>query len=287
MSYLHIDNLYKAQEILLFKQCYALEKIHGTSTHISWNLGKLGFFSGGENHEKFCSLFNPEKLLTKFTEKFVGTTKVMIYGEGYGGKCQGMSKTYGKEFRFVAFDVRIDDLWISVPQALSVVTDLDLDFVPFELVSTDLDTLNSQRDANSIQAIKNGMGEGHLREGIVLRSLIEATLNNGKRIIAKHKREEFAERKTIPNIDSSRQEIMTQADAIANEWVTAHRLEHVLDKLRANNQDVSQIQVTGLVITSMIEDVLREAEGEIISNSLVKKAISAKTAKLFKKQLCL
>lgn len=28
MGYLHIDNLYKAQEILLFRTCYALEKIH-------------------------------------------------------------------------------------------------------------------------------------------------------------------------------------------------------------------------------------------------------------------
>jgi hypothetical protein len=30
MGYLHIDNLYKSQDILLFKRCYALEKIHGT-----------------------------------------------------------------------------------------------------------------------------------------------------------------------------------------------------------------------------------------------------------------
>ena len=29
MSYLHIDNLYKAQEIFLFRRCYAMEKIHG------------------------------------------------------------------------------------------------------------------------------------------------------------------------------------------------------------------------------------------------------------------
>jgi intein/homing endonuclease len=29
MSYLHINNLYKDREILLFKECYAMEKIHG------------------------------------------------------------------------------------------------------------------------------------------------------------------------------------------------------------------------------------------------------------------
>ena len=34
MAYMHIDNLYKNQEVLLFKECYAMEKIHGTSAHI-------------------------------------------------------------------------------------------------------------------------------------------------------------------------------------------------------------------------------------------------------------
>jgi len=31
MGYLNIDNLYKAQEVLMFRECYAMEKIHGTS----------------------------------------------------------------------------------------------------------------------------------------------------------------------------------------------------------------------------------------------------------------
>ncbi len=29
MGYMHIDNLYKDQTILMFRECYALEKIHG------------------------------------------------------------------------------------------------------------------------------------------------------------------------------------------------------------------------------------------------------------------
>ena len=39
MSYMHIDNLYKNQDILLFKECYALEKIHGTSAGLEFGLG--------------------------------------------------------------------------------------------------------------------------------------------------------------------------------------------------------------------------------------------------------
>lgn len=36
MGYMHIDNLYKNQDMLIFRECYALEKIHGTSAHVSW-----------------------------------------------------------------------------------------------------------------------------------------------------------------------------------------------------------------------------------------------------------
>src|SRR5690348_10996218 len=35
MGYLHIGNLYKTQDLLLFRECYALEKVHGTSAHIT------------------------------------------------------------------------------------------------------------------------------------------------------------------------------------------------------------------------------------------------------------
>ena len=42
MGYRHIENLYRprAQTILLFRECYALEKIHGTSAHVAWRDGR-------------------------------------------------------------------------------------------------------------------------------------------------------------------------------------------------------------------------------------------------------
>ena len=63
MSYMHISNLYRERDILLFKECYAMEKIHGTSAHISFTPSlkpgteQLNFFSGGEKHENFIKLF--------------------------------------------------------------------------------------------------------------------------------------------------------------------------------------------------------------------------------------
>src|SRR5271157_1732275 len=99
MGYLHINNLStKCQDILLFKECYALEKVHGTSAHVSWNDNKLGFFSGGEKHERFIKLFDHEALIKVFTERHLNQ-KVIVYGEAYGGSQQGMKDTYGVELR--------------------------------------------------------------------------------------------------------------------------------------------------------------------------------------------
>ena len=48
-----ISNLYRSTDILIFKQCYAMEKIHGSSSHLSWKEGQLYLFPGGEKLEKF------------------------------------------------------------------------------------------------------------------------------------------------------------------------------------------------------------------------------------------
>ncbi len=44
MGYLHIENLYKNIDIMQFKECYAMEKIHGTSAHVRFKDGEVAFF---------------------------------------------------------------------------------------------------------------------------------------------------------------------------------------------------------------------------------------------------
>lgn len=282
MGYLHINNLYKDQTILMFKECYALEKIHGTSAHIGWNAKeqKVLFFSGGEKHDRFIQLFDADFLKQKLSETFV-TSHITIYGEAYGGKQQGMSATYGKELKFIAFDVQVGEYWLDVPKAEEICKSLNIEFVHYEKVPTDLVSLDAQRDADSTQAIRNGCGEGKIREGVVLKPLIELTINNGRRIVAKHKRDEFKETKTPRPVNPEEFKILTDAQAIADEWVTEMRLKHVLDKLPID----TNIEGTGMVIKAMIEDVYREAKGEIVENKIVEKCIGSKTAIMFKKYL--
>lgn len=277
MGYLHINNLYKEKDIMLFKQCYALEKIHGTSAHIRWSPEKgIGFMSGGEKYEKFIKLFDEDFLKSKFKELFVD--KIVVYGEAYGGKCQGMSETYGKELKFVVFDVKIGDVWLNVPNAEDVTKKLGLEFVDYKLINTDLKELDFEKDRFSSQAIRNGCGNDKLREGVVLRPLIEVIKNNGSRLICKHKRDEFRETKTPRIVSDEELKILKDANKVAEEWVTAERLNHILDKIDGKND----ITKTGLVIKNMIEDIYREARGEIIESPKVKTFIGKKTAFMFK-----
>lgn len=280
MAYRHIDNLYKSQDILLFKECYAMEKIHGTSAHVRYKDSEVGFFSGGCKHENFVKLFNSEELLGKFKEK-LGEITCVIYGEAYGGKLQGMRDTYGNELRFVAFEVKIGDSWLAVPQAEEFAVSIGFDFVSYKLVATDLVSLDRERDLVSGQAIKNGMGEDKKREGVVLRPPVEVTLNNGERIVAKHKALEFRETKTPREVDEAQLKVLSEAKEIAEEWVTYERLNHILGRSEVE----PTIQNTGEIIGLMHEDILREAEGEIAISSTATKEINRKTALMFKAYL--
>lgn len=283
MGYLHISNLYRDTTILMFREVFALEKIHGTSAHVGWKDGSLHFFSGGEKHERFVSLFDQDALALRFTE--MGHAGVTVYGEAYGGKQQGQSHRYGTELKFVAFDVKVGDSWLEVPKAEALTKSLGLEFVYYVRVSTDLATLDAERDAPSAQAKRNGIVEDKNREGVVLRPPFEVTLNNGERVIAKHKRDDERETdKPRKVVDVSQLEVLSQADAIATEFVTNTRLEHVLDKLRVDGADVG-IERMREVISAMISDVVREGEGEFVDSKPARAAISRRAAELFKQKL--
>ena len=214
MGYLHIDNLYKNQTIRLFRECYALEKVHGTSAHVRWSKGALTFYAGGEKHENFVALFDGAALTGAFQK--LGRDEVIVYGEAYGGKQQGMRHTYGDKLCFIAFDVKIDDAWLNVPSMDRLVAGLGLEVVPWRKVSTDLEPLDAERDLPSEVAVRRGITEPREREGVILRPLIEMTLNNGERVIVKHKGDKFRETaKPRPVVDADKLAVLTQAQEIA------------------------------------------------------------------------
>lgn len=276
MGYLHIDNLYANQKILMFKECYALEKIHGCSAHISWANGRLRFFTNEKNHNEFVKLFDAEALRAKFAEIFP-LKNVVIYGEHYGGKIMGWSAIYGDKERFVGFDVKIDGLWLNVPNAHNVCQKCGIEFVDYVRIPTELEAMNTERDKESIQAYRNGMGNGKQREGVILRPLEEMRLNNDDRVIAKYKPTAFSETKTPREINPETIQVLEDAAAIADEWVTPMRFTHVISKL----PNATELKHTKIVIEAMTADIYREGKGELVESPEARTAIGRATARMF------
>jgi len=281
MGYKKIENLYKNQTILGFKECFAMEKVHGTSAHISYTAEteKITYYSGGSSHMLFIELFNHEELLAKFKEKM--HDKVIIYGEAYGGKCQGMSKYYGKNLQFVAFEVKVGDIWLRVPSAKDYCLFLNIPFMPYEQIPCTIEAIDKERDRDSVIGKLRTGKDGIIREGVVLRPISEFIHQGDKGgvIRVKHKRDEFKETtRTRKVIDPEQQLVLTKANDIAEEWVTEMRLVHVLDKL----PNVVDMTSTKLVMDAMIEDILIEAKDEIVESKEANKAICNRTARLLK-----
>jgi len=281
MGYRKIQNLYKDIRILDFKECFALEKIHGTSAHIQFREGEpLRFFSGGAKHETFVELFDEVLLIDAFT--LLGCPEVTVYGEAFGGKMQGMRETYGNELDFVAFEVKIGEAWQPVPNASDIVSKLGLDFVHYQLIPATLDAINIERDKPSAMAMdKFGMLTEKMREGVVLRPVMEYRDYRGNRIITKHKRDEFKETKTKREVDPEKLKVLAKADKVAEEWVTPMRLSHVLDKM----PEKGEMEHVPLVIKAMQADIKEESEGEVVWSRAVEKAIGKVTVGLYKKSI--
>lgn len=303
MGYAHIDNLYKNANIRMFRECFAMEKVHGTSAHVrlrkivktdSPDIGvEVIYYAGGASHDSFVKIFDEPALKAAFLavpELFLAVpelTDVTVYGEAYGGKLQGMSDTYGKQLRFIAFDVLIGERWLSVESADLMAQKLGFEFVPYERISTDQAALDAERDRPSRVAVRRGITEPKISEGVVLRPIVEVTLNNGTRICAKHKRVEFSERASKKDTvaDPGKLEVLKKADEIAKEWVTPMRLQHVTDKLAAAEGRLLEMKDTGNVIRAMVEDVTREGAGEIEMSKEAERSIGAAASKLFRTAL--
>lgn len=298
MGYAHINNLYADQRVLLETELWALEKVHGTSAHVSWKSGTgLAFFSG-EQQEAFAALFDEQALGSAMALALPpDADSLVIYGEAHGGKVQRQAWRYGPELCFVAFEARIGERWLTVPEAAALATALGLEFVAHRRIPATLNAIDAERDAPSEQARRRGLEPkpedaelgrcvpgGFRREGVVLRPLVEKSDERHGRVMAKHKRDEERETKSSRPVDPGKLVRMTEARAIADEWVTEARLDHVLAALGMSEKTLEPSDI-GPVVRGMLEDVLREGAAEIAPSQDANRAIGTRAAQLMKRRM--
>ena len=272
-------------------RCYVTEKIHGTSANISWSKSEgFKYFPGGIQPETFKAMIEErfpdiESRIDSLRDiKDFG--QITFYGEAYGGKCQKMSDVYGP-LNFIVFEVLIDDVWCDVPGACAKTMYVELPFVYWKEGPATVEFLNEERDRPSVQAQRNGMGDDKIGEGIVIRAIDEASRDRfGNRIIAKHKREEFRETKTVREVDPAKKLMFNKAKAVADEFVVMMRLQHVVDRLSATKPGFElSMKNTKTVIGAMIGDIRKEEGDTIEWSKTIQNAIGSRTAVLWREYL--
>ncbi len=174
------------------------EKVDGTNIRVIINKGNITFGGKTDNAqiptELTNWLINKFKELEKiegFSSRFDGAEEVCLYGEGYGNKIQKAGKLYGDTQKFVLFDVKVGNFWLSRENVEDVAFKLDLDVVPVVGTGTLDDMVKLCKHGHNGNISFNSRWGDFQPEGIVARPETELCTHDGKRIITKLKCKDF------------------------------------------------------------------------------------------------
>lgn len=221
-QYPHIDSVYKRDqkgkfilgdystpEFDYLKDCpwEWTEKIDGTNIRIMYDGKDVRYGGKTDNaqlptklvnwlNEHLCAndgstdigldlAFNPYT----FHRLFGGEGNICLYGEGYGAGIQKVGAEYSDEQKFILFDVKVGNWWLSKDSVADIANKLNLHMVPYH----GIDTLAGMVDnvatrANNPPRSRYGTA---LIEGYVGTPLVPLYTRKGERIIVKVKYKDF------------------------------------------------------------------------------------------------
>jgi ATP-dependent RNA circularization protein (DNA/RNA ligase family) len=179
---------YSTDEIALLANCrwVLTEKLDGTNIRVMVKDGKVSF--GGKTDraqipaklvEHLRETFDNEEFIQKFDDE------ACLYGEGCGAGIQKGGGNYYPDQRFVLFDVKVGDWWLTRKTVGQIARDLNLPVAP--IVGSG--TLGKMVDMCR-RGFKSEWGDFRA-EGIVARPAVELFGRNGDRIITKLKCKDF------------------------------------------------------------------------------------------------
>lgn len=304
IDYVNVRNLDKNNEIYEIDEDKNKDdqKVNDNEYEYIFEDFHIRFHSAGERPDAFAALFD-HKFLKQQLFQLVSNNnwyRIKVHGEGYGGKQQKMADTYGPNLKFIVFDVKVFDKidkidnnnnnngrFLDIAKSEQIAKQLNLEFVHYEIGQCTPEWFDQQTKTHSIQAIRNGMGEGKLREGIIVRPLLETLTANGDRIIYKHKNPEFWET-TSERPLGEKLVVMNDAQQIANEWVTKQRAEHVVNHIISDREqkEIAYADIS-ILVKEMIEDIKRESIGEVEWSKLVEKEIKKRSGNMFRNMIIL
>lgn len=188
---------YLADNLWLFK-----EKIDGTNIRVIWNGCDTGadapswIIKGRTDKaqvqpaltEAIEVMFNSPVVLRYINENFLDAP-LCFYGEGYGGNIQKAGPGYRKDPSFICFDVKVGEIWLKAKDVQDLCGAIDVPFVP---------TLGYGPLSSAETMCREGFqslvpGSDVMAEGVIAIPEAELLDRNGRRIITKLKRKDFAQ----------------------------------------------------------------------------------------------
>ena len=171
-------------EYLANNQWVFTEKVDGTNIRVIFEDDKVSF-AGRTDAAQI-----PPKLLQHLQEVFLPQSdvfdgqRVVLYGEGYGGKIQSGGH-YRSEESFVLFDVKIGNIWLERRNVEDISIKLRVSAVPIIGHGTLFRAVEL-----AAAGITSTWGDFQA-EGIVARPAVELMTRRGERVIAKIKTVDF------------------------------------------------------------------------------------------------
>lgn len=292
------------------------EKIHGSNFLISIDkdnivCGKRTSLLNDDDIKKFC---NAQEVFEKYKDlarniwkEFCEVDTIIIYGELFGGSYPGYKKQtpttveiqknmyYCPHNDFYAFDIKRikDDGYV---EFIDYETCVKL-FKKFgflyakELFRGNLKeclTWSNEHNADPSTIPKYfnlpPLDNPTIREGHVIKPVINVSLPSGSRVILKDKNEKFSEK--IHN----KVVLLDDSDALndALSYINNNRLDNVLSKFR---EDITQEVVgkyTSLLVRDALEEWEREYDGKPVSKkemNLIKKRMGSEAYKIVNNRL--
>jgi len=190
-----IDGKFRNPAVEFLKDCkwQFTEKVDGTNIRVHWDGHKVEF--GGRTDkatipqdllDRLETLFGGYENEQIFEQRF-GDKDVILFGEGYGGKIQGVGKEYRDDVDFILFDVMINGYYQPRVSVEFVATYFNLDVVPIVLTGTIQEGIDYVKTNRKSTIAKNGAE----LEGVVGRPKMEVFDRTGKRLIVKIKYRDF------------------------------------------------------------------------------------------------
>lgn len=181
------------------------EKVNGTNVRLSYDgadpvyRGNEHAFVAGRTNDAQLNpaLLNEVVRIAKGApfEDVFGDAQVTLYGEGYGPKIGPQGSRYADAARFILFDVRVGEWWLTRDNVIDVGAKLGLDVVAVVGEGTLRDAVELTREGfASVHAAPSTDNDDRpplTAEGLVLRPMVDLWNRRGERVIAKIKHKDF------------------------------------------------------------------------------------------------